>query len=79
MCHVLYTDVCEEPAPSSPPCPVQAEEEAEYEEPPPQEALYEEPPLVGSAAGTVRATGLGFYGTLGLRGSWGFDTAAAQC
>ncbi|XP_003465876.1 drebrin-like protein isoform X1 [Cavia porcellus] len=39
-------DVCEEPAPSSPPCPVQAEEEAEYEEPPPQEALYEEPPLV---------------------------------
>ncbi|XP_063090519.1 drebrin-like protein isoform X4 [Cavia porcellus] len=42
----VQPDVCEEPAPSSPPCPVQAEEEAEYEEPPPQEALYEEPPLV---------------------------------
>nr|XP_012422698.1 PREDICTED: drebrin-like protein isoform X2 [Odobenus rosmarus divergens] len=37
-------DVCEEPVPSAPPCPVQAEEEAVYEEPPEQETLYEEPP-----------------------------------
>ncbi|XP_025708866.1 drebrin-like protein [Callorhinus ursinus] len=39
-------DVREEPVPSAPPCPVQAEEEAVYEEPPEQEMLYEEPPMV---------------------------------
>lgn len=39
-------DVCEEPVPSTPPCLVQSEEEAVYEEPPAQETLYEEPPLV---------------------------------
>ncbi|XP_047701271.1 drebrin-like protein isoform X2 [Prionailurus viverrinus] len=39
--------LCEEPVPSTPPCPVQAEEEeAVYEEPPEQESLYEEPPMV---------------------------------
>uniref|UniRef100_G3QPE1 Drebrin-like protein n=1 Tax=Gorilla gorilla gorilla TaxID=9595 RepID=G3QPE1_GORGO len=36
----------EEPAPSTPPCLVQAEEEAVYEEPPEQETFYEQPPLV---------------------------------
>uniref|UniRef100_A0A2I3GCQ8 Drebrin-like protein n=1 Tax=Nomascus leucogenys TaxID=61853 RepID=A0A2I3GCQ8_NOMLE len=36
----------EEPVPSTPPCLVQAEEEAVYEEPPEQETFYEEPPLV---------------------------------
>uniref|UniRef100_A0A7N5JH54 Drebrin like n=1 Tax=Ailuropoda melanoleuca TaxID=9646 RepID=A0A7N5JH54_AILME len=39
-------DVREEPVPSTPPCPAQAEEEAVYEEPPEQETLYEEPPMV---------------------------------
>ncbi|XP_021567586.1 drebrin-like protein isoform X7 [Carlito syrichta] len=39
-------DLYEEPAPRTPPCLVQAEEEAVYEEPPEQETLYEEPPLV---------------------------------
>ncbi|XP_045684167.1 drebrin-like protein isoform X1 [Phyllostomus hastatus] len=34
----------EEPAPSAPAGPAQAEEEAVYEEPPEQETLYEEPP-----------------------------------
>lgn len=34
----------EEPVPSAPAGPVQAEEEAVYEEPPEQETLYEEPP-----------------------------------
>ncbi|XP_036102419.1 drebrin-like protein isoform X3 [Molossus molossus] len=38
--------LCEELAPSAPACPVQAEEEAVYEDPPEQEALYEEPPVV---------------------------------
>lgn len=38
--------LCEEPVPSAPACPVQAEEEAVYEEPPEQETLYEEPPMV---------------------------------
>ncbi|XP_046951457.1 drebrin-like protein isoform X3 [Lynx rufus] len=39
--------LCEEPVLSTPPCPVQAEEEeAVYEEPPEQESLYEEPPMV---------------------------------
>ncbi|XP_032730959.1 drebrin-like protein isoform X1 [Lontra canadensis] len=38
-------DVREDPAPSPPPCPVQAEEEAVYEEPPEQETVYEEPPM----------------------------------
>lgn len=38
------TGVCEELAPSAPVWPVQAEEEAMYEEPPEQETLYEEPP-----------------------------------
>lgn len=38
--------------PSTPPCPVQAEEEeAVYEEPPEQESLYEEPPMVGPLSG----------------------------
>uniref|UniRef100_A0A2K5YNT2 Drebrin like n=1 Tax=Mandrillus leucophaeus TaxID=9568 RepID=A0A2K5YNT2_MANLE len=36
----------EEPAPSTPPCLLQAEEEAVYEGPPEQETFYEEPPLV---------------------------------
>ncbi|XP_063465681.1 drebrin-like protein isoform X7 [Symphalangus syndactylus] len=36
----------DEPVPSTPPCLVQAEEEAVYEEPPEQETFYEEPPLV---------------------------------
>ncbi|XP_007979670.1 drebrin-like protein isoform X6 [Chlorocebus sabaeus] len=36
----------EEPAPRTPPCLLQAEEEAVYEGPPEQEAFYEEPPLV---------------------------------
>ncbi|KFO33068.1 Drebrin-like protein [Fukomys damarensis] len=45
-CCVLSADVCEEPVPSTPPCLVQAEEEAVYEEPPAPETLYEEPPLV---------------------------------
>ncbi|XP_053464404.1 drebrin-like protein [Nycticebus coucang] len=40
------TDLHEDLAPSTPPCLVQAEEEAVYEEPPEQETLYEEPPLV---------------------------------
>lgn len=35
----------EEPAPSAPPCPVQEEGEAVYEEPPEQDTLYEEPPV----------------------------------
>ncbi|XP_069318250.1 drebrin-like protein isoform X3 [Eulemur rufifrons] len=39
-------DLCEEPAPGTPPHLVQAEEEAVYEEPPEQENFYEEPPLV---------------------------------
>lgn len=43
-----HADLREEPAPSAPPGPVQAEEEAVYEEPPEQETLYEEPPMVGS-------------------------------
>uniref|UniRef100_A0A673T885 Drebrin-like protein n=1 Tax=Suricata suricatta TaxID=37032 RepID=A0A673T885_SURSU len=39
-------DLHEEPVSSTPPCPVQAEEEeAVYEEPPEQETLYEEPPM----------------------------------
>ncbi|KAM5203830.1 drebrin-like protein isoform 2-T2 [Hipposideros larvatus] len=41
-----HAGVCEEPAPSAPPCPVQAEWEAVYEEPPEQDTLYEEPPVV---------------------------------
>ncbi|XP_016046222.2 drebrin-like protein isoform X3 [Erinaceus europaeus] len=51
-------DAHEEPAPSAPVYPVQAEEEEEeeavYEEPPEQEAFYEEPPMVQQqhAAGT---------------------------
>ncbi|XP_011802139.1 PREDICTED: drebrin-like protein isoform X5 [Colobus angolensis palliatus] len=36
----------EVPAPSTPPCLLQAEEEAVYEGPPEQETFYEEPPLV---------------------------------
>uniref|UniRef100_A0A8D2FAV5 Drebrin like n=1 Tax=Theropithecus gelada TaxID=9565 RepID=A0A8D2FAV5_THEGE len=36
----------EELAPSTPPCLLQAEEEAVYEGPPEQETFYEEPPLV---------------------------------
>ncbi|XP_036896888.1 drebrin-like protein isoform X5 [Sturnira hondurensis] len=36
----------EEPVPSAPAGPVQAEEEAVYEEPPEQETLYEEPPMM---------------------------------
>uniref|UniRef100_A0A8C0TM47 Drebrin-like protein n=2 Tax=Canis lupus familiaris TaxID=9615 RepID=A0A8C0TM47_CANLF len=39
-------DIHEEPVSSGPPCVVQAEEEAVYEEPPEQETLYEEPPVV---------------------------------
>uniref|UniRef100_A0A8C3VIH2 Drebrin like n=1 Tax=Catagonus wagneri TaxID=51154 RepID=A0A8C3VIH2_9CETA len=39
-------DLHEEPVSSAPPCPVQVEEEAVYEEPPEQETLYEEPPMV---------------------------------
>lgn len=50
-CCVLFADVREEPAPSTPPRLAQTEEEAVYEEPPAQEALYEEPPLVGSHIG----------------------------
>uniref|UniRef100_A0A8C5VU75 Drebrin like n=1 Tax=Microcebus murinus TaxID=30608 RepID=A0A8C5VU75_MICMU len=49
-------DVCEEPAPSTPPHLVQAEEEAVYEEPPEQENFYEEPPLVqqqGAGSGHI--------------------------
>ena len=41
-------DIHEEPVSSGPPCVVQAEEEAVYEEPPEQETLYEEPPVVSS-------------------------------
>lgn len=43
-----HTDLREEPVPSIPPCSVQVEEEAVYEEPPEQETFYEEPPAVGS-------------------------------
>ncbi|KAG5197406.1 hypothetical protein JEQ12_008135 [Ovis aries] len=39
-------DLREEPVPSIPPCSVQVEEEAVYEEPPEQETFYEEPPMV---------------------------------
>uniref|UniRef100_A0AAA9T7F2 Drebrin-like protein n=3 Tax=Bos TaxID=9903 RepID=A0AAA9T7F2_BOVIN len=39
-------DLREEPVPSIPPCSVQVEEEAVYEEPPEQETFYEEPPAV---------------------------------
>ncbi|OWK02490.1 DBNL, partial [Cervus elaphus hippelaphus] len=39
-------DLREEPVPSVPPCSVQVEEEAVYEEPPEQETVYEEPPGV---------------------------------
>lgn len=39
-------DIREEPVPSIPPCSVQVEEEAVYEEPPEQETFYEEPPAV---------------------------------
>ncbi|XP_020753320.1 drebrin-like protein isoform X2 [Odocoileus virginianus] len=39
-------DLREEPVPSIPPCSVQVEEEAVYEEPPEQETVYEEPPMV---------------------------------
>ncbi|XP_057588962.1 vesicular, overexpressed in cancer, prosurvival protein 1 isoform X4 [Hippopotamus amphibius kiboko] len=39
-------DLREEPVPSTPPCSVQVEEEAVYEEPPEQETFYEEPPMV---------------------------------
>lgn len=45
-------DLREEPAPSAPPGPVQAEEEAVYEEPPEQETLYEEPPMVQQDPGS---------------------------
>lgn len=51
--------VCEQPAPSAPACPVQAEEEAVYEEPPEQETLYEEPPMVGSLQLGQGCEGLG--------------------
>ncbi|XP_036896884.1 drebrin-like protein isoform X2 [Sturnira hondurensis] len=40
------TGLHEEPVPSAPAGPVQAEEEAVYEEPPEQETLYEEPPMM---------------------------------
>ncbi|XP_012578426.1 PREDICTED: drebrin-like protein isoform X2 [Condylura cristata] len=40
------TDLQEEPIPRASPCPVQAGEEAVYEEPLEQETFYEEPPLV---------------------------------
>uniref|UniRef100_A0A8C9A0X5 Drebrin like n=1 Tax=Prolemur simus TaxID=1328070 RepID=A0A8C9A0X5_PROSS len=49
-------DLCEEPAPGTPPHLVQAEEEAVYEEPPEQENFYEEPPLVqqqGAGSGHI--------------------------
>ncbi|XP_072619150.1 drebrin-like protein isoform X1 [Vulpes vulpes] len=39
-------DIHEEPLSSGPPCVVQVEEEAVYEEPPEQETLYEDPPVV---------------------------------
>ncbi|XP_042091682.1 drebrin-like protein isoform X5 [Ovis aries] len=39
-------DLREEPVPSIPPCSVQVEEEAVYEEPPEQDTFYEEPPMV---------------------------------
>lgn len=45
---VPHADLREEPVPSVPPCSVQVEEEAVYEEPPEQETVYEEPPGVGS-------------------------------
>lgn len=48
----------EEPAPRTPPCLLQAEEEAVYEGPPEQEAFYEEPPLVGSYSGAGARKGL---------------------
>uniref|UniRef100_A0A671G3W5 Drebrin like n=1 Tax=Rhinolophus ferrumequinum TaxID=59479 RepID=A0A671G3W5_RHIFE len=54
--------LCEEPTHSSPPCPVQEEGEAVYEEPPEQDTLYEEPPVVqqpdAGAEGMDRYPGL---------------------
>ncbi|KAF5923720.1 hypothetical protein HPG69_019508 [Diceros bicornis minor] len=47
-----HADLREEPAPSAPPGPVQAEEEAVYEEPPEPETLYEEPPVVQQDPGS---------------------------
>ncbi|KAG8508987.1 Drebrin-like protein, partial [Galemys pyrenaicus] len=49
---ILLADPHEEPVARASPCPVQAEEEAVYEEPPEQENFYEEPPMVQQDAGS---------------------------
>lgn len=72
-------DVREEPVPSTPPCPAEAEEEAVYEEPPEQETLYEEPPMVGSLQQGVAGKGPVPRNTLLTHASHGMPDFPTAC
>lgn len=68
--------VCEEPVPGVPPCAVQAEEEAVYEEPPQQDTFYEEPPVVGALHWGQGCEGPPLHGHGGARSCLKLEQAA---